>query len=154
MVATAPTTLPFESCSNDPIGYEGSKWNLFEYVNGAVPIQLDPSGLLFGFSYGKYCGLKTNGGGKPANDALDRACKKHDECIPTWRSCNLYTIVTCNDDLCHDAREARETGCAQSYPGDQAKIDACENAAFKVMMIMCLFSNNPRSPDVPFYPLM
>jgi hypothetical protein len=33
-----------ESCSRDPIGYEGSKWNLFEYVQSHPLTGRDPSG--------------------------------------------------------------------------------------------------------------
>ncbi|MEM8672226.1 MAG: RHS repeat-associated core domain-containing protein, partial [Planctomycetota bacterium] len=32
-------------CSRDPIGFEGSEWNLYEYVNGSPANLLDPSGL-------------------------------------------------------------------------------------------------------------
>jgi RHS repeat-associated protein len=32
-------------CSRDPIGYEGSKWNLYEYVGGRALIAVDPRGL-------------------------------------------------------------------------------------------------------------
>ena len=31
--------------SRDPIGYEGSEWNLYEYVNGMPIVHLDPEGL-------------------------------------------------------------------------------------------------------------
>jgi RHS repeat-associated protein len=31
--------------SRDPIGYEGSSWNLFEYANGLVTMRIDPRGL-------------------------------------------------------------------------------------------------------------
>ena len=34
-----------ESCSRDPIGYDGSPWNLYEYVNGNPINLLDPFGL-------------------------------------------------------------------------------------------------------------
>jgi len=33
-----------ESCSRDPIGYDGSKWNLFEFVNGQPLLSLDSTG--------------------------------------------------------------------------------------------------------------
>ena len=33
-------------CSRDPIGYEGSRWNVYEYVNGAPTIGRDPTGLV------------------------------------------------------------------------------------------------------------
>jgi RHS repeat-associated protein len=33
--------------SRDPIGYEGSKWNLYEYLNGMPVVGLDPMGTDF-----------------------------------------------------------------------------------------------------------
>ena len=30
--------------SRDPIGFEGSKWGLYEYVNGSPQVYLDPTG--------------------------------------------------------------------------------------------------------------
>ncbi len=33
--------------NRDPIGYEGSPWNLYEYVSGMPTIGLDPDGLDF-----------------------------------------------------------------------------------------------------------
>lgn len=35
-----------EPCSRDPIGYEGSPWNLYEYVAGGVVNHTDPEGLI------------------------------------------------------------------------------------------------------------
>lgn len=35
-------------CSRDPIGYEGSKWSLFEYVSSNPIIAIDPLGLTEG----------------------------------------------------------------------------------------------------------
>ncbi|MEZ6134833.1 MAG: RHS repeat-associated core domain-containing protein, partial [Pirellulaceae bacterium] len=32
-------------CSKDPIGYEGSRWSVYEYVRGASTLRLDPLGL-------------------------------------------------------------------------------------------------------------
>ena len=34
-----------ESCSRDPIGFEGSQWNLYEYVDGGPVVRTDPQGL-------------------------------------------------------------------------------------------------------------
>ena len=36
---------PTGSFSRDPIGYEGSEWNLYEHVEGMPLIGLDPSGM-------------------------------------------------------------------------------------------------------------
>ena len=32
-------------CSRDPIGFEGSKWNVFEYVGSTPCVGVDPTGL-------------------------------------------------------------------------------------------------------------
>jgi len=40
--------------NRDPNRYGGSKWNLYEYVNGMPLVALDPSGKKF-FSAGKIC---------------------------------------------------------------------------------------------------
>ena len=32
-------------CSSDPIKFEGSKWNVYEYANGRTLVESDPSGL-------------------------------------------------------------------------------------------------------------
>ncbi len=39
------TTQPIESCSKDPIGYQGSEWNLFEFLASDPFKYLDPLGL-------------------------------------------------------------------------------------------------------------
>jgi len=31
-------------CSRDPIGFDGSKWNTYEYVSGSPLVSLDPTG--------------------------------------------------------------------------------------------------------------
>jgi hypothetical protein len=33
------------SCSRDPVGYQGSPWNLYEYVGGRPLVGMDPMGL-------------------------------------------------------------------------------------------------------------
>lgn len=43
--ASVFTITPIGSCSRDPIGYAGSRWNLFEYVRARVLKMLDRSGL-------------------------------------------------------------------------------------------------------------
>ncbi len=37
-----------DACSKDPIGYEGSPWNLFEYVRSSPAVHVDPSGKSLG----------------------------------------------------------------------------------------------------------
>ncbi len=45
MTASAFTTAPVRSCSRDPIGYVGNRWNNYEYVNGRPLDFNDASGL-------------------------------------------------------------------------------------------------------------
>ncbi|TWT84398.1 tRNA nuclease WapA precursor [Planctomycetes bacterium CA13] len=42
-------------CSRDPIGYEGSKWNLYEYVESRPVSNTDPSGMFSWRSCRKFC---------------------------------------------------------------------------------------------------
>jgi hypothetical protein len=44
--------------TRDPIGYEGSQWNLYEYVDGRPVTDRDPAGL-----YGGWTGWGPGGGG-------------------------------------------------------------------------------------------
>ncbi|MCA9232782.1 MAG: RHS repeat-associated core domain-containing protein, partial [Planctomycetales bacterium] len=52
--------------NRDPIGYEGSPWNLYEYVGSRATIELDPSGQIIGLT----CEQQDN---KNASDRAD--CK-------------------------------------------------------------------------------
>jgi hypothetical protein len=120
--------------SRDPIEYEGSEWNLYEYLSGEPLAETDPSGLMFGWGYGKYCGWSKNGPGKP-EDCLDAACKKHDNCVPTWSKC--YKWFSCAVSLCIDAYKCRQAGCAKSWPNNSEKQNKCEKAALTVEMLFC-----------------
>ena len=35
------------TCTRDPIGFEGSKWNLYEFLGSQITSTIDPSGLAF-----------------------------------------------------------------------------------------------------------
>jgi len=41
-------------CSRDPIGYRGSQWSLYEYVNGRPMVAVDSSGLGFNMCCGRW----------------------------------------------------------------------------------------------------
>jgi len=75
-------------CSRDPIGFEGSKWNLVEYASGQVLVGVDPTGKSWLSNSKKL---------------IKRACGHRDP-LPTadencLRSCNFFqhheTKITC-----------------------------------------------------------
>ncbi len=102
-------------CSRDPIGYEGSPWNLFEYVGGQPTVGLDPSGL--GGIYDN-CFLKCTDAFRGVNGELTAAnmaacqlfcglvskCKiKQDNCYTVMvracgagRRCAQVAVALCN----------------------------------------------------------
>ncbi len=49
LTKTTSTTTPIESFTRDPIGFEGSEWNLYELFAGAPFSYVDPYGLQIGF---------------------------------------------------------------------------------------------------------
>lgn len=123
--------------------------NLYQYA-GSNPIdRLDPSGLLFGYSYGKYCGFNNRGPGVPI-DALDAACKKHDQCLGTvWQFINPINQGCCNAALCADAKKALQSGCAADWAGDPAKQKECEGNAMIVSGAFCALGGQSPLPGQP-----
>jgi len=120
-------------------------------VSTRWPWLTDPSGLLFGFSYGKYCGWSKAGPGDP-DDALDAACKRHDKCQASWLTCNPYHVMLCSIKLCDEALDAKRGGCFQSYPpSEKAKRVACKKAAGKVAGLFCFLSGATISHTSPIY---
>ena len=129
--------------SRDPLLFDGGDWNVYTYVANRPTAFVDPSGKLFGFGYGKYCGWSRRGPGEP-DDALDAACQKHDKCQATWLTCNPYHLSKCSLKLCEGAVDAIKFGCKQSYPPDQAaKRLACINAAYDVAKLFCGLAGAP-----------
>jgi hypothetical protein len=117
--------------------------NLYAYVADNPVNRTDPSGLLFGFGYGKYCGFSLKafcppGSGPPPDDALDAACEKHDCCQCSWWTANPYHLMKCSLELCQGAKDAFNLGCKLSYPGDKKKACDCEKAATAVMFLFCI----------------
>ena len=65
---TSTTTTP-GFLTRDPIGYEGSEWNLYQYLNSSPLYKMDPSGL------------KWTWGAVPRSAAcFDAAISAHDWC--------------------------------------------------------------------------
>jgi len=122
--------------------------NLFQYVGSSPFSRVDPSGLLFGFSYGNFCGWDERGQGGPPIDFLDRACKRHDQCQATWWSCNPYHIFKCSLDLCLDADDAVTRGCAS----DSSNPAKCIEAAKQIKRLFCALAGlpwqDPHNPPV------
>jgi RHS repeat-associated protein len=61
--------------TRDPIGYEGSQWNLYEYVGGRPLVSLDPDGTDIYVERG-------NNSGNLLNDTFHKSI-----CVDTWDSC-------------------------------------------------------------------
>ncbi len=84
-------------CSKDPIGFEGSKRNLFEYGESGPLSGIDPEGTI----YGNWCGPLLHGQDGGPIDKLDIACQAHDKCLATIREflipCN---VLRCDAILC------------------------------------------------------
>ena len=124
----------------DPIGYADGK-TLYMYAGARVVIATDPSGLLLGFAYGRYCGYSgaarcPPGSGPKPIDALDAACERHDCCQNRWWTCNPYHIAKCSCALCQEALDAWNGGWSQSHADDK-KACACEKAAAMVGGFFC-----------------
>ena len=115
--------------------------NPYQYSGSAPLTKLDPTGLLFGWGYGNYCGWSRRGQKGPPVDALDAACKRHDKCQASWWTCNPYHLAKCTGLLCSDAIKARRFGCAQSHTSS-IKRHECRKAAFDVIALFCPFSNS------------
>ena len=142
--------------SQDPLGFEGSGWNMFEYVSSLPTADVDPEGLqkqsrlvrflgnLFslGFSYGKYCGFDERSLTAKPDDSLDRACQDHDSCIGPDLIRGLCRAIRCNAQLCTDAFIARRNGCAADYPGNASKRNACRRAVRLVQLWACTAERN------------
>ncbi len=135
--------------SQDPIGFAGGI-NLY----GAyfIPNATDPSGMLLGYGYGNFCGFSRRASCPPGTsvkkpiDAVDAACERHDCCLERWYHC--WKLTSCDAKLCSEVFDAYDFGCAQSYPGDKKKQDACKDAASKIGAVFCWFV----APGVHLYP--
>jgi hypothetical protein len=111
--------------------------NLYGYVvNNAINLA-DPSGLLFGWGYGNFCGYSRRAACPPGTgplmpiDAVDAACERHDCCHETWWSCNPLHLSKCSGALCQELLDAWHFGCAQSWGEDKKSACACEIASLQ-----------------------
>lgn len=136
--------------SEDPAGYIDGP-NQYLYVANDPINKTDPSGRLFGFNYGKFCGWSNRASCPPGTsgvdpiDALDAACEVHDCCQDTWWTCNPYHVIKCSVQLCLSANDAEKKGCDTS-PDPKA----CRIAAGKVQLLFCALGlTNPNEPIFP-----
>ena len=117
------------------------------YVKNRPTGATDPSGLFdpfLGWEYGNYCGWNKRGkdpnnpGGPllPPIDALDAACKRHDNCQATWWTCNPIDLQRCSCALCKDAADAWYRMCLSTSENYEKSL-ACERAALQVMAAFC-----------------
>lgn len=115
------------SRSRDPIGYEGSPWNLYEYLNGLPLLGTDPTGQV----------SLLNCGQRLIN------CKK--AAFRAWVACNKAHRATI---ACAAERQTFETICATSYATCQMINRARLGARCILMMITPPGYNDPyKLPD-------
>jgi len=88
------------SCSRDPIGFEGSQWNLNEYVNGAPTNRFDPYGKWGIGVYdgdGVVCGYSIfllTGSWCSDPEVILGATDGYDDYISCWWNCEVTTHST------------------------------------------------------------
>lgn len=136
--------------SQDPIGFDGSPWNLFEYVKSKPAMDVDPSGLVIRCTqeceqwpnwtvYGCYCGegARPGRGGRPPLpiDPLDACCQEHDKCYGR-NGCPSRSIgrqrspacVRCDLAFCKCMRPnpLRPGGPCAGYPPGSAERNRCQ----------------------------
>jgi len=156
----APVLGAFQS--RDPLPTTGEYLLLttmpYKYADNKPTTHVDPSGLLFGYGYGKYCGYSRKascppGSGPRPDDAIDAACERHDCCLKTGWDC--WKLTSCDSKLCSESFDAYNFGCAQSYPNDPKKRDACKDAAVTIGGAFCWFVgpgfSYPDGNPIPMY---
>jgi len=110
-----------ESCSRDPIGFEGSRWNLFEYV-GSKPLRsIDPSGLIVVVDCHCYESTRTGNGpvvrrieaadAQSAREACNQVCDS-----PCGVTVNPVSF-DCSDGLENELRERCAIPCLLNGTG-------------------------------------
>ena len=125
-------------CSKDPIGFKGSKRNLFEYGESGPLSGIDPEGTV----YGNWCGPLTHGQKGDPIDKLDTACQAHDKCLATYREflipCN---VLRCDAILC--VKASNPFICTGSKT-----LFECIVAAAKIRIYACnpFFGTTPGTP--------
>jgi RHS repeat-associated protein len=89
--------------TRDPIEYEGSQWNLYEYVESAPTLKFDPSGQQYNpTKYGNYCGSGSAPGRPRPRNQLDACCQTHDDCYTACGGPSGLLGVICPDSCRRD----------------------------------------------------
>lgn len=124
--------------SNSPISLMDPSGELIKRPRWEPPTGWNPFTSEW-WGYGNYCGWYRRGQNGAPIDALDSACQEHDKCQAGWDTCNQWDIERCSQKLCADAREAYDTGCERSWPGqiNQFQRWHCQDAAVDVMRLFC-----------------
>ena len=131
--------------TRDPRGYvDGASL----YAGWFVPSDVDPSGENRGDEYGNWCGTTHSdaAGNGSYKDAIDLACKYHDECLLTA----LHFLVPCrrricDDLLCYRAQVAYWSGCDNSPTPVE-----CRRESLLITSYMCVFNIADVVFPVPF----
>jgi len=140
----------------DPIGFDGSKWCLYEYVGSNSTGHTDPTGLQAAppprpAGHGHFCGPTRaaicNGTGPAGNpapfpinphpiDSIDAACAEHDCCLadPINFVYELCGYTTCNKFLCE---KAKNVDCNIEHPNNAALLLSCENMKLRIKFFIC-----------------
>ncbi len=98
--------------SRDPVGFLGSKWNVFVYANNIPVMLLDPSGRFdINSRYGHYCGKGQDPDNPTPKDDLDTCCLDHDRRYGECRGLEGIAGIICPDN-CHNWADCLLALCA------------------------------------------
>jgi len=132
--------------NRDPIRYEGSKWNLYEYVNGMPLTTLDPSGQLMvccGDVRGNSC-ERSFRHCELTNGTIGR---KNEKCYPVWQDKDCKRKMD-NGTRCCDATPGQIAACFKRNPYDEGSglpESNCQQSTIDTIGNCCLkstFRNN------------
>jgi len=121
-----------------------------QFLGGKCLIELDSTGLLFGWGYGNYCGFSRRGQNGPPIDFIDATCRDHDRCQPVLSINLCWQIPYCSVVLCQAAWDAHDYGCGLSYPGRGQDYRKCQSAASDIRALFCTLSFQPSYPGSPY----
>ncbi len=129
--------------SKDLLGFDGGDWNEYGYVGNSPLSRHDPTGLVgdwCGLGYGKCCGMfrkSSCNGSVPTtvgDDCIDKACCKHDCCMPGARDFfNPITFARCQDQLCDEVTKCAPWNCWDSPHG----VVACISVRLQLIAYAC-----------------
>jgi RHS repeat-associated protein len=141
--------------TSDPAGFVDGM-NRYLYVRNNPVNLTDPSGRLFGYGYGNFCGFSKKAHCPPGSsmvapiDSVDAACERHDCCMA--RILDLWKCTSCSAELCTGVWDAFYGGCAQSHYGNPARISACKQAATTIGSLFCWLAPDVEPPEGGFSP--